>query len=324
MFKGKLVGILGILILLTFTLTIFAFASSYPKRNITIVCPWSAGGGTDRTARFIAAEMQKRLGVPVNVVNKTGGNGAIGHSAAAYAKPDGYTIGIITMELSTIPWMGLSKVSYKDFEPIMQFNQDYAAVTVKADAPWKNIKELIDAIKKNPGSFTFSGSGAGSIWDLARAGMLDKAGIDPKKVKWIPSKGAAPAVTELLGGHINVITCSYPEVAPQVKAGKLRTIALMAPERDPRFADIPTLKENGIDWSAGTWRGFAVPKGTPKEIVDKLYATLKDITDSAEFKDFMMKNGFGIKIRGPEEFKKFLEEDYYRWKHVLEIAGYIK
>ncbi len=324
MSKYKFLIITGIILVFLFSLSAFGFGAKYPSRNITIICPWSPGGGTDRTARFIASEMQKRLGVPVTVVNKTGGNGAIGHSAAAYAKPDGYTIGIVTMELSTIPWLGLSKVSYKDFAPIMQFNQDYAAVIVGANAPWKNIEELIDAIKKDPEKFTFSGSGAGSIWDLARVGMLDKAGIDPKKVKWIPSKGAAPAITELLGGHVSVITCSYPEAAPQIKAGKLKALALMAPERDPRFADVPTLKENGIDWSAGTWRGFAAPKKTPKDRLDVLYKTIKDVTDSKEFKDFMEKNGFGIKIRGPQEFEKFLEEDYHRWNHVLKIAGYIK
>lgn len=297
--------------------------AAYPERTITIICPWSPGGGTDRTARFIANELQEKLGVPVVVANKTGGNGAVGHGAAAYAKADGYTIGNITMELSTISWLGLSNISYKNFEPIIQFNQDYAAVIVKADAPWDNIKDLIADIKENPEAFTFSGSGAGSIWDLARVGMLNAAGIDPKKAKWIPSKGAAPAITELLGGHVDVITCSYPEAAPQIEAGKLKALAIMAPERDPRFADVPNLIENGIDWSAGTWRGFAVPKGTPEDIVNKLYEAVNEITSSDKFKEFMAKNGFGIKVRGPEEFAKFLEEDYTRWERVLKVGGYI-
>lgn len=321
--KSNLVLVFLLVFVLVFSLSSFVLAK-YPERKIEIVCPWSAGGGTDRTARFVANELQERLGVPVVVSNKTGGNGAVGHSAAANARPDGYTIGNITMELSTISWLGLTDVTYKDFKPILQFNQDYAAVIVSADAPWDNVNELIEAIKEDPSAFTFSGSGAGSIWDLSRVGMLDTVGVDPKKVKWIPSKGAAPAITELLGGHIDVITCSYPEAAPQIEAGELKALAIMAPERNKQFPNVPTLKEEGVDWSAGTWRGFAVPEGTPEEVVNVLYKKMKKVTESKEFKDFMSNNGFGVKVRGPEEFKKFLSKDYNRWERVLKVGGYVQ
>jgi tripartite-type tricarboxylate transporter receptor subunit TctC len=298
--------------------------AAFPNRTITVICPWSPGGGTDLTARFIANKLEEKLGKPAVVANKTGGNGAVGHSAGAYAKADGYTICNVTLELATVSWMGLTKVNYKNFEPVIQFNQDYFAVTVAADAPWNNIKQLLDDVKKNPSKFIFSGSRAGTIWDLARIGLLDLEGIDPKLVKWVPTGGAAPAVTELLGGHVQVITFSYPEVAPLVEAGKLKTSALMAPEREAAFSNIPTLKENGINWVAGTWRGFAVPKGTPKTVVNKLYKAVNEITDSKEFKDYMKKKGFDIKVRGPVDFAAFIKAEHNRWGRAIKLAGYAK
>lgn len=300
--------------------TVFA---AYPDREITVIVPWAAGGGTDRVARFLASEMEKELGVPVVVSNRTGGNGAVGHTAAATARANGYTIGNITMELSTLSYLGLTNITYQDYKPIVLFNQDYASVIVRSDAPWNTVEELLDDIKANPSDFTFSGSGAGSIWDLARVGMLDAAGIDATKVRWVPSQGAAPAITELLGGHIDVITTSYPEASPQIESGHLKALAIMSPERIAGYEEIPTLMEYGIDWSAGTWRGFAVPKDTPNDIVDTLYAALNKIVESAAFTNFMENNGFGPSVLGPEEFTEFLEEDYARWERVLRIGGYI-
>lgn len=298
--------------------------ASYPERAIEIIVPWAAGGGTDRIARFIASEAEKGLGVPVIVTNSTGGNGSIGHSVAAFAKPDGYRVGNITMELSTISWLGLTEVNHGHFEPVLQFNQDFAAVTVRDDAPWKNIIEFLDDVKEAPGKFSFSGTGASGIWDLARIGMLSEYGINPLEVAWIPSEGAAPAVTELLGGHIEAVTCSYAEVAPLVEAGRLRTLAVMSPGRIDSSPGIPTLVENGIDWTAGTWRGFAVPQNTPQERIDILYGAFRDVVESDEFKTYMKTNGFGVMVRGPGEFKSFLEEDYHRWEDVLRKGGYIK
>lgn len=296
----------------------------YPVRTVSFICPWAPGGGTDRLTRFIAGELQKYFGKPFVVVNKTGGSGAVGHNAGAMARPDGYTITMITIELATMHHMGLTHVTYENFEPIIELNEDAAAVIVRADAPWKTVNDLLNDIKNNPGKYKFSGTAIGGIWDLARIGMLDAAGIPYEYTTWIPSRGAAPALVELLGGHIDVVTCSLPEAVSQLEAGQLKALAIMADERSPKFPDVPTLKEMGINWSAGTWRGIAAPKGTPKEIIDILYKALTEITKSDEFKDFMARNGFGIKIRGPEEFKKFLAEQDKTWKKVLKIAGYLK
>ena len=310
-----------ILVVLFATISVFA---AYPDKSVTIVCPWGAGGGTDRVARFLAAELEKEYGKPFTVVNKTGGGGAVGHGAGAYAKPDGYTLTLVTLEIANMHWMGLTKLTYEDFDYVIQVNQDPSCVIVKADAPWHSITELLVDIAMHSGKYMFSGSSAGSIWDLSRIGLFDKVGVPMDYVKWIPTKGAAPSIVELLGGHVDVITCSAPEAAAQLDSGQLRALAIMADERNPKYPDVPTLKELGIDWSSGTWRGIAVPKGTPEEVINSLYGKLSKITNSEKYKDFMSKNGFGIKIRNSEEFSNFVEEQNTTWKNILKIGGYLK
>ena len=248
----------------------------------------------------------------------------MGHSAGAFSKPDGYTITMVTLELATMHWMGLTQLTYADFDYVIQLNQDSAGVMVNKDAPWKTVGELLASIKANPGKYKFSGTAAGGVWDLARIGMLDKAGIPVNTVDWIPTTGAAPSIIELLGGHVDVITCSLPEAGAQLAAGDIRALAVMADQRDPSFPEVQTLKENDIDWSAGTWRGFGVPKGTPPEIIQTLYDAMKKITDSDEYKEFMSKNGFGIMIRGPKEFAEFAKQQDTDLKTVMELGGYLK
>lgn len=296
---------------------------AYPDKPITLICPWAAGGGTDRTARFIADELSEVIGQPVQVSNKTGGNGAVGHQAAANAKADGYTIGNLTFEVCTLKYLGYSDITPEDYIPILQFNQDAAAVLVDGDAPYDNVKELLDAIREEPaGTFRFSGSGTGTVWDLARIGLLNEVGIDPDRVKYIPTKGAAPAITEMMGGHVDVITCSYPEAAPQVEAGKIKCLGIMANERNSQFDEVPTLKEQGIDWSYGTWRGLAVPLDTPQERVEILRESILEVVESDAYKEFMNKNGFGIKIRDGEEYMDFMMDTYRGLEEIFEISGY--
>jgi len=298
----------------------------YPTKPITIVCPWGAGGGTDRTARYMAEALSKELGVPVNVVNKTGGSGAIGHMEGVIAAPDGYTIANVTFELNTFKYLGYADITPTSLMPLFQFNEDAAALSVKADSPYKDVKQLLDAVRASPdGKFLFSGSTIASAWDLPRIGMLMAAGISPKKVKYIPTQGgAAPAITELLGGHVDVVTCSYPEIAAQVEAGAVRTLAIFSEQRDPMFPHIPTLKEQGVNVTGGTWRGFAVPLKTPANIVTILENAFKKITDTKEFKDFMAKNQFGIKVRDSKEFADFMNTEFVALKSIMDEAGYLK
>jgi tripartite-type tricarboxylate transporter receptor subunit TctC len=302
-----------------------AEAKEFPSKPLTIVCPWSAGGGTDRTARFMAEQLSARLGQPVNVVNKTGGAGAVGFSAGATARPDGYTITNLTFEINTLKHLGYSDLTPENYVPLLQFNEDASAVIVHKDAPYETIQDLLDDIKAQPeGSFTFSGSSIGSVWDLARVGLLNKAGIDPNKVKYVPSKGAAPAITELLGKHVDVITCSYPEAASQVEAGELKVLVIMADERNPQFDQVPTAKEQGFDFSYGTWRGYALPAKTKPEVAQVLIDAFQDIVASDEFKDFMARNGFGIKVRAGDEFMTYMVNQFNGLSDIIELAGYGK
>jgi tripartite-type tricarboxylate transporter receptor subunit TctC len=300
-------------------------AEKFPNKPLTMICPWAAGGGTDRTARFIADQLHGILHVPVNVVNKTGGGGAVGFSSGANARPDGYTLTNLTFEIGTLKWMGYSEITPDSFKPLMQFNEDASAVIVGKDCSYPSVKALLEGIKKKPsGTFQFSGCAIGTVWDLARIGMMRNYGINPDTVKFIPTKGAAPAVTELLGGHVDVITCSYPEAAPQIEAGNLKALAVMSDERNPQFNQVPTLKEQGIDWAYGTWRGFAVPKETPDEVANALIHALKQIFGSEEYVSFMNKNGFGIKIREPKEFGEFMMTQFKGLEEIIESAGYGK
>lgn len=295
---------------------------TYPEKAAGIICPWAAGGGTDALARFMGDQLQKKFGQPFPVINKTGGGGATGHVAGALAKSDGYTLTLVTLEIATMHWMGLTDVTVDNFDFVIQLNQDPAGVIVKADAPWKTVNELLDYIKANPGKLNFSGSGAGTIWDLSRIGMLNTASIPVNSVTWIPTTGAAPSITELLGGHVDVITCSLPEAKSQLDAGLLKALAVMSDDRVSTFPDVPTLKESGVNWSSGTWRAIAAPRGTPKEIINTLYNACNEIANSSEYKDFMSKRGFGIKIRNPEECTQFAKEQDQTWKTVLELGGY--
>lgn len=279
--------------------------AKYPERPIQIIIPWGAGGGTDATGRMIGTVLQKELGVPVNVVNRTGGQGVVGHSAIATAKPDGYTLGVVTVEIAMMHWVGLTELTYKDYTPIGLYNADPAGVQVAADAPWKDVKSFLADVKANPGKFKGSGTSQGGIWHLSLAGMLQAAGLDAGAVPWVPSQGAAPGLKELVAGGVAVVTCSPTEAGPLADAGKVRILAAMADSRMDAFPDVPTLKEQGIDWTMGAWRSFTGPKGLPQEVVDVLVPAFKKVVESDEFKDFMKKRGFPIVYKDPAGLTEF-------------------
>src|SRR5262245_45886649 len=258
-----------------------ARAQTWPSRPVTIICPWGAGGGTDATARIVAAVLEKDLKQPFNVVNRIGGSGVVGHSAIATAAPDGYTIGIITVEISMMHWQGLTEYKPDSYTPLALMNEDPPGVQVNAGSPYKTVQELADAIKAAPpGRMKASGTGQGGIWHLALVGWLTAMGLKPDHVAWVPSNGAAPAMQDLAAGGLDLVTCSVPEARAIIEAGKARSLAVMAAERNPAFKDVPTLKEAmGIDYTTGAWRGFAGPRGLPAEIVAAATAALKKVNE---------------------------------------------
>ncbi len=294
----------------------------YPSKTVTLVCPWAPGGGTDRVSRFWADALQKEFGQPFVVVNKTGGSGAVGHSAGAYARPDGYTMTIITFELSTMHHMGICDLTYEDFAGVMQVNGDAAAILVQNDASWKTLPEFLDFAKQNPGKVKMSGTATGGAWDLARAGLQLAADVPVQSIVWVPTDGAAPSLVQLLGGHIDAVCCSVPEAAAQIEAGQLRVLTVMDNQSPADFPGLPTTKEAEIDWRAVGWRGLAVPKDTPAGIVARLEQACKKIADSDEYSQFMQKNGFAIVLRDKVEFRSFLAEQDEQWKQVITAAGY--
>lgn len=283
--------------------------AAWPERPITLIVPWAAGGGTDATARIIAKVMEPDLGVPVNVVNRTGGSGVVGHSAIATAAPDGYTIGLVTFEIGAMHWQGLTELTGADYTPIALVNEDPAGVIVRTDSPYKSAQELLDAVKAAPkGKFKASGTAQGGSWHIALGGMLQAAGLPADHVQWVPSTGAATALQDMVAGGVDFVTCSVPEAKALIDAGKVKALALMGKERNATFPDVPTLKEaTGIDFQLGAWRGLAGPKGLPREVTDKLVPLAKKVYDSKEFQDFMASRGFAVVYAPPQEFAAFMK-----------------
>ncbi|MDR1732542.1 MAG: tripartite tricarboxylate transporter substrate binding protein [Synergistaceae bacterium] len=298
--------------------------AAYPEQPITLICPWQAGGGTDAVARIVATLMQKELGVPVNVVNRTGGNGVIGHQAIISAKPDGYTIGIGSAELAMLHWMGLTDFTAKDFNPVAGVNLDLAAITVRTDGPWADYKALEAAIKANPGKLTASGTAAGGCWHLALAMWLTAAGFKADDVRWIPSEGAAPAQQELMSGGIDMVTVSVPEVAALVDAGKTKILAYMSEVRSTKYPEVPTLKELGIPVSTGTWRGIFAPMGVPGDIMKLLEATVSKVVKEKDFIDFMNSRGLGINYLPSKEFGALVVKSDEEFGVAMKAAGLTK
>jgi tripartite-type tricarboxylate transporter receptor subunit TctC len=282
-------------------------AAAWPERPVTLIVPWGAGGGTDATARIIASLLEKDLGQPVNVVNRTGGSGVVGHQAISSAAADGYTIGLITVEIGMMHWQGLTEISGASYTPIGLVNSDPAGLQVRADAPYKTVADLVAAVKANPGKFKASGTGQGGIWHLAIAGMLKDLKVDPAAVPWVPSNGAAPGLQDLVAGGVEIVPCSLPEARSLIDAGKVKSLAVMADAPAALYPNVPTLKAaTGSDWKLGAWRGIAAPKGLPADVRDKLVAAIKKIAASKEYTEFMASRGFGVVYLGPDEFGRFM------------------
>ena len=302
-----------------------AALAQYPQRPVQLIVPWGAGGGTDATARIIATLLEKELKQPFNVVNRTGGSGVVGHDAIAKAAPDGYTIGLITVEITMMHHVGLTQLKHTDYTPIGLVNADPAAINVRADSPYKSVRDLLNAIKANPGKFKASGTGQGGIWHLAIAGLLKQQGIDPNALPWVPSNGAAPGMQDMVAGGVEVVPCSIPEARPMIDAGKARALAIMDANPPALYPNVPTLKkELGSDWAIAAWRVIAAPKGIPADAQKTLVAALKKVYDSKEYKDFMASRGFGVVYADPAGTAKFMAQSDENLGAALKAVGLAK
>jgi tripartite-type tricarboxylate transporter receptor subunit TctC len=299
--------------------------AQYPQRPIQLIVPWGAGGGTDATARIIGTLLEKDLKQPVNVVNRTGGSGVVGHDAIAKAAPDGYTLGLITVEITMMHHVGLTQLKYTDYTPIGLVNADPAGIHVRTDSPYKSVKELLAAIKANPGKMKASGTGQGGIWHLAIAGLLKQQGIDPSALPWVPSNGAAPGMQDMVAGGVDVVPCSIPEARAMIDSGKARALAIMDANPPALYPNVPTLKkELNSDWAIAAWRVIAAPKGLPADVQKTLATALKKVYDSKDYKDFMASRGFGVVWADPAGTTKFMADSDANLGAALKAVGLAK
>ncbi|MEZ5935270.1 MAG: tripartite tricarboxylate transporter substrate binding protein [Alphaproteobacteria bacterium] len=273
-----------------------------PERPVTYVVPWGAGGGTDANSRMLASLLEKEMGQPFNVVNRTGGNGVVGHSAIATAEPDGYTVGAATVEITTMHHAGLTDLDQTSITPIALVDIVPASVLVSKDSPFNSLGELLDYAKEHPGELTGSGTAQGGIWHLALAGMLNAEGIDPGAIRWVPSDGAASAMQELVAGGVDVATPALSEGKALVEAGELKALAYMHDQPMAALPDVPITKDilNSV-WTLAAFITLSGPKGLDPEIACSYEKAALAIFDTQEWADFKASRGADVVKMGSAE-----------------------
>ncbi len=264
-------------------------SAAFPQKQLTIVVPYSPGGASDMTARIYAQELEKVIGKPVIVTNKTGASGAVGLEFVRNSAPDGYTIAYMPVESTMISALGLTDLTSKDYKFIARAMTIPAAVTVRADAKWNTLDEFLADAKNNPGSIKVGNSGTGSIWHIAAAQVEQATGA---KFTHVPFEGAAPAIAGVLGANIDAVTVSPSEVKAAVDGGELKILAVLGEERSSIFPDVATAEELGVDVVAQGWGGFAVPKDTPAEVIAILDEASAKAINTDAVKTFLGERGF--------------------------------
>ncbi|QNN22484.1 tripartite tricarboxylate transporter substrate binding protein [Planctomycetales bacterium ZRK34] len=290
---------------------------TYPNRPIVLICPWAAGGGTDRLSHQVAFGLEQQLGVPVNVVNATGGAGVTGHTRGALARPDGYTLTMATVELNMLPHQRMTNISYRDFQPLLMLNADAAALFVRTEAPWANLAELTEAVRNHPGRLKASGTARGGIWHMALAGWLNSLDLGPDDIRWISIGGSAPSLQELLAGGVDVVSCSLPEAQTLLDNQRVRCLGVMSQQRLETYPDVPTFVEQDVDWSMGGWRGIAMPLGAETQVVRTLVDALATMAESPQFIEFMRTAGFNRRIARPAEFERVMAQHHEQFGKLL-------
>ena len=284
--------------------------AAYPSdKDITVVIPKNPGGGTDITARGLIAMMQKDIG-NVNFVpqNKPDGNGIVGMVDVANAKPDGYTLGMVTVELDIFPHQGKTKLTYEQFDSVIAPIAAPAALIVPADAPYASLDEFVTYLKEHPGEVMMGNSGVGAIWHIATLAFEKEFGV---KVKHIPyPKGTADIAAAMAGRHISGTLADPSSFKSQVEAGNLKILAVMSAERTKMFPEVPTFKELGHDMTIRAWATLVAPKGTPQEALEVLRASAKRVSSTPEYADYFLKQGIDPTSIVGDEANKMMADDY--------------
>jgi len=303
-----------------------AAQEAFPTRPINMVAPFPPGGVADLMARPVSAAMEKVLKSPVVVVNKVGAAGAVGMSFVANSRPDGYTLLMALSSISIIPEADKlfdRKPAYTmdQFAPIALISADPTVLVVRAEKPWKNVKEFVEDAKKRPEEISYSSSGVYGTLHMAMEMLTHAAGI---RLKHVPYNGAGPALTAILGGHVDALASGPAVVLPHIKAGKLRPLAGWGANRIAALPDLTTFKELGYDIEFYIWAGVFAPKDTPEPILRKLRDTVRQAVQDADFKAAMAKMETPVAYMDAPELQKFWDKDAKMLAEAIKRVGKIE
>jgi tripartite-type tricarboxylate transporter receptor subunit TctC len=295
-------------------------AQTYPTRPVTIIVPFPAGALSDAAARILQPKLAEALGQSVVIENRGGAGGVTGTAAVVRAQPDGYTL-LITVNAPVV--MGPALQKNYPFDPakalagVSLLTETYLALVVRNDSPIKSVADVIRLAKEKPGQLTFGSAGVGSAHQIAGALLNAKAGI---AINHVPFQGGAPAVQNLVGGHIDMSFATLPSVMPLVKGGQLRLVAMAEPKRYAGLPDLPTVNETVPGVETTSWVGFLAPAGTPKEIRERLAKIVADAMQTPDIRDKMLALGMTPIPAGPDAFDRVIAEDLKFWRGAVETA----
>ena len=293
----------------------------YPERTIRIIVPFAPGGGTDVVARTLAQEMAKDLGVSVIIENKPGAGTIIGTQAVAAGAPDGYTLlmGTFSHAVNSSLSANLPYDPHRDFAPVAMIARSFNIVVVNPKSSVRSIADLIAAARANPDRLTYGTFGVGTSAHLAGELFKDMAKVN---LTAVPYKGAAPAITDLIGGQIDVMFTTVASAASLVESGQLRAIAVTSAERSPAFPQLPTVSEAGVPgYTAESWYGLFAPARTPADVIDRLNKAAALAVQSEAFKRLGANEGLVMVARPPEELERYVRGEEARWRQVIHDAG---
>ena len=290
--------------------------AAYPDKPIRLVVPFAPGGGTDTIARTLAAGMSTELGKQIIIDNKPGAGTILGTDAVAKSAPDGYNIVIATFAHAVNPSL-VAKLPYpqdKAFAPITLIAKGPNVLVVRADSPYKTVKDIVDAARAKPGTLTYASQGNGTSAHLAGEMLTNLAKI---QMTHVPYRGAGPAITDLIGGQVDMIFGTAAAVSPFVQGGKLRAIAVTSPQPSPSLKGIPTIAATVPGYAVESWYGLYAPAGTPPDVIQKLSAAAKKASRSPEFAKRIEQEGLEVTATDPAELDRYVKAEEVRWRKIV-------
>jgi tripartite-type tricarboxylate transporter receptor subunit TctC len=293
-----------------------AMADDYPNKPIRLIIPFPPGGSNDVVGRLVAKELSDKIGQQVFVDNRGGAGGMVGTEALSKAVPDGYTLGIVSIAHAVNP--ALHPITYdpiKSFEPVSILATGSNVLVVNPELPVKSVKELVALAKAKPGELNYASAGIGSFQHLGGELFKLKAGVN---IVHVPYKGGGPAMQDVLAGHVKIMFSSLIQTTPFIKSGQLRPLGTGGTKRSPVLPDVPTIAEAGVpDYTATNWWGIVAPAGTPKPVIDKLYAKVQEALKAPSLQEAFAREGASTVTMTPAEFQEFMKAEIAKWAAVV-------